>query len=318
MGINNNLLIGNTMKILHMFKNYILVSLLILSFDGCATRVKDFKITEKSKPISDAELSKMSAKEFHEFMKIKVLYSDRVFTYTDAHDVVDRYCKSRGSDLIVYTPSNKAFLDSSMSLFLKDNYDIKYEFGTGGLTSYWGCKLYDTNEYLDFTLVSSYGPLNRIYSKVQYADTYFLELDSLNKYEFDTYLEKFKFAKYNKYNYNVSVPEYNNEMEQLRNRQGAYEHLYFDRMIYKGKSYSISNDDYDRINFYDRKMIPYSIDNKCALTCKQSNMKNNGYDMLRDTIRDKWTIQSEKDFYVVKKIDSDCSCAGVKKYIMIK
>lgn len=131
-------------------------------------------------------------------------------------------------------------------------------------------------------------------------------------------MKKFKFAKYDKYNYNVKVPEYNNEMEQLRNRQGTYEHFYFDRMIYKGKSYSIDNDDYDRINFHDRKMIPYNIDNKCALTCKQSNMKSNGYDMLRDTLRDKWTIQSEEQFVIVKKIDSDCSCAGVKRYIMKK
>lgn len=306
------------MKMFPVIKNCILVSLLILAFDGCATRVKDFKITEKSKPISDTELSKMTTKEFHEFMKIKVLYSDRVFTYTDSYDIVDRYCKLKGSDLIVYIPSNKVFLDRSMTPFLKDNYDIKYEFGTASSTSYWGCKLYDTNEYLDLTLVSSYGSLNRIYSKAQYADTYFLELDSINKYEFDDYLKKFKFAKYDKYNYNVKVPEYNNEMEQLRNRQGTYEHFYFDRMIYKGKSYSIDNDDYDRINFHDRKMIPYNIDNKCALTCKQSNMKSNGYDMLRDTLRDKWTIQSEEQFVIVKKIDSDCSCAGVKRYIMKK
>lgn len=306
------------MKMFQIFKDCILVSLLILSFNGCATRVKDFKITDKSKPISDTELSKMSTKQFHEFMKIKELYSNRVFTYTDAFDVVDRYCKLRGSDLMVYLPPNHDFLESSMTPFLKDNYDIKYTFGTYSGTTYYGCKLYDTNEYLDLTLVSSYGQLNHIIGKTQKTDTYFLEIDSLNKYEFDKYLDKFKFAKYDKYNYNVNNPEYNNEMNQLRNRQGTFEHFYFDRMIYKGKSYSIDNDDYDRINYYNRKMIPYNIDNNCALTCKQSNMKSNGYDMLRDTLRDKWTIQSEEDFYIVRKIDSDCSCAGVKKYIMKK
>jgi hypothetical protein len=75
--------------------------------------------------------------KFHEFMKIKVLYSDRVFTYTDSYDILDRYCQVKGSDLIVYIPSNKVFLIEVWQFF-KDNYDIKYEFGLASSTSYWG------------------------------------------------------------------------------------------------------------------------------------------------------------------------------------
>ena len=93
---------------------------------------------------------------------------------------------------MVYLPPNHDFLESSMTPFLKDNYDIKYTFGTYSGTTYYGCKLYDTNEYLDLTLVSSYGQLNHIIGKTQKTDTYFLEIDSLNKYEFDKYLEIIK------------------------------------------------------------------------------------------------------------------------------
>lgn len=81
MELNNILSQGKTMEIFNILKNYVLVSLLILSFNGCASRVHDFTITEKSKPISDEELSKMTAKDFNQFMSIKNLYYERNFTY---------------------------------------------------------------------------------------------------------------------------------------------------------------------------------------------------------------------------------------------
>lgn len=311
------------MEMFQIFKNYILVSLLILSFNGCATKVHDFTINEKSKPISDTELSKMTTKELHQFMSIKKLYYERNFTYTNAYDVVSTYCKLKGSDLIAYTPVNQTILNSNIRSILKDDYDRHMTLGSS--PTYYGCNLYDTNEYLELTVVFSFGRERYAIGKLVGNNTYFLEYDSINKYEFKDFMKNLKLAKYDKYNYGKYTPEYNENMEKLRNRKGTFEHIYYDTAVYKDRQISIIDDDYDRSNFEFGKKIPYTIEDECALVCKQENMKNNGYDIFKDSLREDWKVEFSSNVSIKNKFATisnkkfnDCSCIASKKYTLTK
>lgn len=307
----------------HVFKNYILVSLLILSFNGCSSKVHDFTITQKLKPISDEELSKMTAKEFHKFMSIKNLYHERNFTYTNAYEIVSKYCKLKGSDLIAYTPSNQTRHDIQMRTILKDDYDRRMSLFSS--ETYYGCNLYDTDEYLELTVVFSFGRERYAIGDLVKDNTYFLEYDATNRYEFRDFMENLKLAKYDKYNYGKYTPEYNGNMEKLRNRKGTFEQFYYDTAIYKDRQISIIDDDYDRSNFSFGKKIPYTSEDECALVCKQENMKNNGYDIFKDSLRENWKLQATSNIFIKNKFATinnikinDCTCLASRKYTLKK
>lgn len=93
-------------KLFNIFHNYSLITLLILVITGCSNKVYEFRVNETSKQISNDELSKMSFDEFYNFMKVRELHMDKVITYSNAYETFDRYCKLRGSELLVYTPDD--------------------------------------------------------------------------------------------------------------------------------------------------------------------------------------------------------------------
>jgi hypothetical protein len=85
----------------------------------------------------------------------------------------------------------------------------------------------------------------------------------------------------------------------------------------KGKSNSIIDDDIDRSAYHNTSHL-YKQYEACEYKCKKINIQNNGYDILKDSIRDNWTVESKIDTYINKKIDSSCTCFGDVKYIMKK
>lgn len=316
------------MNMFSILRSSAIAFVLTLSYSGCASKEKEFIITQKAKPISDKELSEMSVNEFHKFMTIKPLYYDRVFTYANAYELTRRYCEAKGSDLIVYNPYNKLSLSSNIKQILKEDYDRKPD-AIFAETVYRGCKLNDTNEYLEMTTVSSvdtkfFGP------RLPSDYTNFLEINTINKYQYDKYMEDFKLAKYNKYNYDAYSPEYNKQMEALRNRKGTYEQVYYDTAINNGFVIKLNDDVTDNYSFNNHQKVSKKIDDQCAYKCKQENMKNNGYAILKESLREDWKIQSSKDISISDKFktiddeenmrfkDYHCFCNASKKYVMEK
>lgn len=316
------------MNMFSILKTSAIAFALTLSYSGCASKEKEFIITQNAKPISDKELSAMSVNEFHKFMTIKPLYYDRVFTYANANELTRRFCELKGSDLFVYNPSNKVSLSSNISKILKEDYDRKPDDLIYN-TVYRGCKLNDTNEYLELTTVSSVD--TKFFGPRLSADyTNFLEINTINKYQYDKYMEDFKLAKFDKYNYDKYSPEYNKQMEALRNRKGTYEQVYYDTAINNGYVIPLKDDKTDNYNFNNLEKLSYKKDEECAYKCKQENMKNNGYAILKESLREDWKIQSSKDISISDKFKTiadennirftnyHCFCNASKKYVMVK
>lgn len=302
-------------EIFNAFKTHILVSILILVVSGCSNKVYEFRVTENTKKISDNELSKMSFGEFYNFMKIRDFQLDTVVTYTNANEIFNRYCNLKGSEVIPYNPENKLMRMRHMEQVLKD-YDRYYDG-----SSYYGCKLYDTNEYLELSRISSHGFSGFIYGKKETDDTFLLKRNTINIHSFNDYIKKYrenKDTKYTTYSKPIEYSKFKEDMDTLRNRKGSYEVSYFSSYVdVGGKSVSIKDDEMDRSAFFNTGYL-YRNYKECGYKCKKVNIESNGYDILQDSIRDDWTIQSKIDTPISKKIDSSCTCYGDAKYIMKK
>lgn len=299
-------------KLFNIFHNYSLITLLILVITGCSNKVYEFRVNETSKQISNDELSKMSFDEFYNFMKVRELHMDKVITYSNAYETFDRYCKLRGSELLVYTPDDYYSRINNIEPILKE-YDRYYDGST-----YYGCKLYDTKEYMELVRIASHGYSGLIFGKPVRDDTYLLERNVIDKTFYNIYLKKFREIKDAKYSNPKEYSSFKKAIDSLRDRKGSYEAFYFSGYIdEKGKSNSILDDDIDRSAYHNTSHL-YKQYEACEYKCKKINIQNNGYDILKDSIRDNWTVESKIDTYINKKIDSSCTCFGDVKYIMKK
>lgn len=297
------------------FKNCVLVLFLILTVSGCTNKVYDFRVTENAKKISDDELSKMSFDEFFNFMKIRDFQLDTVVTYTNANEIFNRYCKIKGSEVIPYNPENILMRMRHIEPVLKE-YDRYYDG-----SSYYGCKLYDTNEYLELSRISSHGYSGLIYGKKEKDDTFLLKRNTISIHSFNDYIKKYrenKDTKYTLYNKPIVYTQFKESMDALRNKKGSYEFFYYTSYIdNRDKNISITDDDMDRSAFFNTGYL-YRNYNECGYKCKKINIESNGYDILMDSIRDGWSIQSKNKVLISKKIDSSCTCYGDFKYTMKK
>ena len=138
----------------HSIKNYIIVCFTILIFTGCAPKVWDYRVTEKAPKINDTELSNMSTNEFYSFLRKKD-YDDRsFFSYTDAYDVVERYCKLKGSALLNFDLQmiNNKYIPTINGISgTYEFYDRWLDYGV-----HYGCDLKETNEFIGMIRLESH------------------------------------------------------------------------------------------------------------------------------------------------------------------
>ena len=138
----------------HSIKNYIIVCFTILIFTGCAPKVWDYRVTEKAPKISDTELSNMSTKEFYSFLRKKD-YDDRsFFSYADANQVVNRYCKLKGSALLNFDLQmiNNKYIPTTNGISgTYEFYDRWLDYGV-----HYGCDLKETNEFIGMARLESH------------------------------------------------------------------------------------------------------------------------------------------------------------------
>ena len=139
---------------LHSIKNYIIVCFTILIFTGCAPKVWDYRVTEKAPKINDTELSNMSTKEFYSFLRKKDYDINYFFSYTDAYDVVERYCKLKGSALLNFDLQmiNNKYIPTTNGISgTYEFYDRWLDYGV-----HYGCDLKETNEFIGMARLESH------------------------------------------------------------------------------------------------------------------------------------------------------------------
>ena len=286
----------------HSIKNYIIVCFAILIFTGCAPKVWDYRVTEKAPKISDTELSNMGTKELYSFLKRKDYSEYTFFSYTDAYDVVERYCKLKGSALLhlELIKTSKNYIPALGGISgTYERYDRWLDYGVN-----YGCDLKETNEFIGITRLISHLKFNR---NVDDLEEYIINTDGSLKIHYDfTQDEKDKkellmistttqvddFKRVSNLDDLVKIAQYK------KTRRGTYEATFFNE-------------------FYDKRFKRvYSFNDICFSSCskiavlehgflRKSDVKYYGWDFIKEIGPSRTTT------------DDGCTCVG-KKYLIKK
>lgn len=275
-------------------------AILAIGLSGCISSTYDNPSIAKAKPISNAELAKMNVDEFYKFMEIKYALGE-TYTYADAYDIGKRFCTAHGTELSIFEPENKRIIDNGWRKILHDEYSILY-----GDALYFGC-ITKENEYIGITKLQ--GDYSSYFTSVHKPIvSYFIRKEDYDRSNFLSFQNKIKSAIYKKYNIDLNNEDVT-KTDNLRNRLGTYSTNYFTDFIYNGVSYPLNQIDYSYAvyrnglrQFHDYRAYAAQA---CEKICMNENLRNYGYETIKDSFVDGWKIESQKSAPMSLNRDKD-------------
>ena len=285
----------------HSIKNYIIVCFTILIFTGCAPKVWDYRVTEKAPKISDTELSNMSTKEFYSFLRKKDYDINYFFSYTDAYDVVERYCKLKGSALLNFDLQmiNNKYIPTTNGISgTYEFYDRWLDYGV-----HYGCDLKETNEFIGMIRLESHLKYHR---NVDDLKEYLIDTGEFLKTPYHSYQDEKDRKELLRISTTTQIDEFRrvSNLDDLvkiaqykKTRRGTYEATFF-------------------MEFYNKQFKRVYSDDVCVSSCLKIAVLEHGFIRRDDVKYYGWDFQKELGPSRTTTTDG-CTCVG-KKYLIKK